>query len=108
MNKSELIDAIADSADLTKADAGRALDGVIGAITDALKNGERRSRLRDPIRTTAKAPITTGTSGKQLLHYILRRTSRMMNTRTGMKRACIFILRILIRRTFEFITTLTA
>ncbi len=40
MNKAELIDAIAKSADLTKADAGRALDGMIDAITTALKNGE--------------------------------------------------------------------
>ncbi|WP_305908701.1 HU family DNA-binding protein [Methylomarinum sp. Ch1-1] len=40
MNKSELIDAIADSADLTKADAGRALDGFIAAVTDALKNND--------------------------------------------------------------------
>lgn len=29
MNKAELIEAIADHADLTKADAGRALDAVI-------------------------------------------------------------------------------
>ncbi len=40
MNKSELIEAIAESADLTKADAGRALDATIEAITDALKKGE--------------------------------------------------------------------
>ena len=40
MNKSELIDAIAESADLTKADAGRALDGFIGAVTKALSNGD--------------------------------------------------------------------
>lgn len=40
MNKSELIDAIADSANLTKADAGRALDGFIAAVTDAMKNGD--------------------------------------------------------------------
>ncbi|MGX2041407.1 HU family DNA-binding protein [Methylocaldum sp. MU1018] len=40
MNKAELIDAIAKSADLTKADAGRALDGMIDAIITALKNGE--------------------------------------------------------------------
>lgn len=40
MNKAELIEAIADSADLTKADAGRALDGLIDAITEALKKGE--------------------------------------------------------------------
>ena len=40
MNKAELIEAIADSADLTKAEAGRALDGLIDSITDALKRGE--------------------------------------------------------------------
>jgi|APCry1669189665_1035243.scaffolds.fasta_scaffold80791_1 DNA-binding protein HU-beta len=40
MNKAELIEAIADAADLTKADAGRALDGVIEAITTALKKGD--------------------------------------------------------------------
>jgi DNA-binding protein HU-beta len=40
MNKSELIDAIAESAELTKADAGRALDGFIGAVTKALSNDD--------------------------------------------------------------------
>lgn len=40
MNKSELIDAIADASELTKADAGRALDGFLGAVTEALSNGD--------------------------------------------------------------------
>jgi DNA-binding protein HU-beta len=40
MNKSELIDAIAESAELTKADAGRALDGFISAVTKALSGGD--------------------------------------------------------------------
>jgi DNA-binding protein HU-beta len=40
MNKSELIDAIAESAELTKADAGRALDGFLAAVTDALSKGD--------------------------------------------------------------------
>ena len=39
MNKSELIDAVANSTDLTKADAARAVDGVIGAITGSLRSG---------------------------------------------------------------------
>ena len=39
-NKAELIEAIAEAADLTKADAGRALDGFIAAVTGALKKGE--------------------------------------------------------------------
>lgn len=43
MNKTELIDAMADSADISKAAAGRALDGMIVAITDALKNGDQVS-----------------------------------------------------------------
>ncbi len=41
MNKSELIDAIASSADISKADAGRALDAAISAITTALKEGDQ-------------------------------------------------------------------
>lgn len=40
MNKAELIDAIADSADLSKASAARALDSVIDAVTKALKKGD--------------------------------------------------------------------
>lgn len=39
MNKSELIDAIAKNADLSKAAAGRALDAVIGAVQQSLKKG---------------------------------------------------------------------
>ncbi|WP_133736556.1 nucleoid-associated protein HU-beta [Halospina denitrificans] len=41
MNKSELIDAIADSADISKAAAGRALDAMVGSITDSLKQGDQ-------------------------------------------------------------------
>jgi|TARA_B110000046_G_scaffold183623_1_gene220114 DNA-binding protein HU-beta len=40
MNKAELIDAVADSAELTKAAAGKALDAAIAAVTKALKNGD--------------------------------------------------------------------
>lgn len=40
MNKTELIDAVADSADLSKADAGRAVDAVISSVTKALKGGD--------------------------------------------------------------------
>lgn len=41
MNKSELIDAIAASADISKAAAGRALDAFTGTVTDALKDGDQ-------------------------------------------------------------------
>lgn len=40
MNKTELIESIAASADLSKAAAGRALDAVVDGITDALKKGD--------------------------------------------------------------------
>lgn len=40
MNKSELIDAIAASADISKAAAGKALDGMIDALTGALQKGD--------------------------------------------------------------------
>lgn len=39
MNKSELIDAIADKANLTKADAARALDAFIDTVTETLSKG---------------------------------------------------------------------
>ena len=40
MNKSELIDAIADKGGLSKADAGKALDAAIASVTEALKAGD--------------------------------------------------------------------
>ncbi len=39
MNKSELIDQIAEQAEISKAAAGRALDAAIGSIKKALKKG---------------------------------------------------------------------
>lgn len=41
MNKTELVDAVAESADISKASAGRAVDGVISAITKALSGGDQ-------------------------------------------------------------------
>ncbi len=40
MNKAELIDVIAESADLSKADATRAIESVLDTITGALKAGD--------------------------------------------------------------------
>ncbi len=39
MNKTELIDAIAKNADISKAAAGRALDAAVAAVQQALKKG---------------------------------------------------------------------
>ncbi len=41
MNKAELIDAMASEANLTKADAKKALDAFVSATTKALQAGDR-------------------------------------------------------------------
>ncbi|NOQ47010.1 MAG: HU family DNA-binding protein [Desulfobulbaceae bacterium] len=45
MNKTELINAIAESAELTKADAGRALQGFMQVVTESLARGEKISLI---------------------------------------------------------------
>ncbi|QFY45036.1 HU family DNA-binding protein [Candidatus Methylospira mobilis] len=40
MNKAELVDQIASVADISKVDAGRALDAFVTVVTDALKTGD--------------------------------------------------------------------
>ncbi len=39
INKSEMINAIAESANLSKADAGRALEALLSTVTQALRQG---------------------------------------------------------------------
>jgi DNA-binding protein HU-beta len=45
MNKSDLIEAVAEAADISKAAAGRAVDGMTDAIIAALKGGETVSLI---------------------------------------------------------------
>ncbi|RUM36766.1 MAG: DNA-binding protein HU [Desulfobulbus sp.] len=45
MNKTELINTIAESADLTKADAGKALQGFMQAVTETLAQGDKVSLI---------------------------------------------------------------
>jgi DNA-binding protein HU-beta len=40
MNKAEFVDAVADTAELSKLEAARAVDAMVGAITKALKQGD--------------------------------------------------------------------
>lgn len=68
MNKSELIDRIADSSDISKAAAARALDAMVGAIEDSLKDGESVSLVgfgtflvRDRAPRTGRNPQTGAT-----------------------------------------------
>jgi len=85
VNKSELIEAIAASADIPKAAAGRALDAMVDSISGALKNGDqvalvgfgtfavkeraartgRNPRTGDPIEIAA-AKIPSFKAGKAL------------------------------------------
>lgn len=43
MNKSEFVDAIADAAGFTKADAAKAVDAMIDVVTGSLKKGDQIS-----------------------------------------------------------------
>ena len=40
MNKTELVDAVADASELSRADAARAVDALVSVITGALKKGD--------------------------------------------------------------------
>ncbi|HDK37822.1 MAG TPA: HU family DNA-binding protein [Thiolapillus brandeum] len=65
MNKKELVEAIAESADISQQQAGNALNGMIAAITKALQEGETVSivgfgsfLVRDRAARTGRNPKT--------------------------------------------------
>jgi len=60
MNKSELIDAIADGSGLSKADAGRALDAFTTSVTKALKKGQSVSLVGFGTFSVKKRAARTG------------------------------------------------
>ena len=60
MNKSDLIDAIAANSGLSKADAGRALDGLTSAVTKALKKGDTVSLVGFGTFSVKKRGARTG------------------------------------------------
>ncbi|GIV29604.1 MAG: transcriptional regulator [Bacteroidia bacterium] len=60
MNKAELIDAIASGAKITKADAARALDATVDAISKALKKGDRISLVGFGSFSVTKRSARTG------------------------------------------------
>ncbi|RUA05847.1 MAG: HU family DNA-binding protein [Gammaproteobacteria bacterium] len=68
MNKSDLIDAIASATDLSKADAGRALNATTDAISGALSKGDSVAitgfgsfLVRDRAARTGRNPQTGAT-----------------------------------------------
>ena len=60
MNKGELIDAVAASANLSKNDAGDAVDGVFDAITNALRGGDSVSLVGFGTFSVKKRAARTG------------------------------------------------
>jgi DNA-binding protein HU-beta len=60
MNKSGLVDAVAEEVKLTKTNAGRVIDAIVKSITEAMKNGDNVRLLGFGIFTTAKRNATTG------------------------------------------------
>ena len=65
MNKSDLIDAIALSADISKAAAGRALEATVDSITEALQAGDQVAlvgfgtfQVKDRAARSARNPQT--------------------------------------------------
>ncbi len=60
MNKAELVEAIATTAKITKADAQRALDATIDTVTKALKKGDKVALVGFGTFTVAKRAARTG------------------------------------------------
>ncbi|MBB3226886.1 DNA-binding protein HU-beta [Luteibacter sp. Sphag1AF] len=60
MNKSELITAIAERSELTKADAGRALDALMEIVKDRLKHNEDVALVGFGTFTARKRAARTG------------------------------------------------
>ncbi|MBB3192176.1 HU family DNA-binding protein [Halomonas cerina] len=60
MNKSELIEAIAASADIPKAAAARALDAMVDTVTDSLKKGDSVSLVGFGTFTVKERAARTG------------------------------------------------
>jgi DNA-binding protein HU-beta len=60
VNKSELIDAVAESADLPKAAAARAIEAVVDTITNSLKAGDSVTLVGFGTFTAKARPARTG------------------------------------------------
>lgn len=64
MNKSELIAAVADKSDLTKADAGKAVEALIEVISKALKKNDKVSVVGFGTFAVRKRAARTGRNPK--------------------------------------------
>ncbi len=69
MNKTELIEATAAEADISKAAAGRALDAILGAVVKAVANGNSVTLIGFGAFKSSKRAVRTGRNpqtGKEL------------------------------------------
>ncbi len=60
MNKGDLINAVADAAGITKAQAGSAVDAVFGGIESTLKSGDKAAFVGFGTFSTAHKPAREG------------------------------------------------
>ncbi len=69
MNKTELVEAVAKSAGLSKADAGKAVDAFVDSVTNALVKGDKVTLIGFGTFETRKRAARTGRNpqtGKEL------------------------------------------
>ena len=66
MNKGELIEAVANATSSTKADAGRAIDATVEAITNALKKSDTVTLIGFGTFKVSKRAARTGRTHKQV------------------------------------------
>ncbi len=64
MNKGDLITRVAESANLSKADAAEAVNAVLSGITDTLKSGEKTTIVGFGTFSTTDRPARTGRNPK--------------------------------------------
>ncbi|MBS9781402.1 MAG: HU family DNA-binding protein [Gammaproteobacteria bacterium] len=60
MNKTELVEAVAKSAGLSKADAGKAVDAFVDSVTNALVKGDKVTLIGFGTFETRKRAARTG------------------------------------------------
>ncbi|MEM1089607.1 MAG: HU family DNA-binding protein [Pseudomonadota bacterium] len=60
MNKTELVEAVSNAADLSKSDAGEAVEAVLAAVTKALKKGDTVSLVGFGTFSVKKRAARTG------------------------------------------------
>ena len=60
MNKQELISSVADHADISRADAGKAVDAVFATVQGALKKGDEVRLVGFGTFSTVKRKASTG------------------------------------------------